>query len=193
MDAALAEIIAVGFHRQPINPNDTWMLVGGIKIAMPVVVVITCHSQHSIGNKILPRPVTLHDGFNQVLRHILVVCQQLFCVFWQAVTAVTERRIVVMRADSRIEAHAVNNRFGVQPFHLGVRVQLVEIAHAKRQIRVGKQLDRFRFRQTHDAHFYLLFERTFLQQRSKPLGFLHQLLVAQNRPDNNSARVEIVF
>ena len=114
------------------------MLIGGIKIAALVVVVITGHRQHPVGYEVLTGAVRLYDGFDQVLRHIGVVGQELLGVFGQTITAVAKRRVVIMCADTRIKTNTVNDGLRVQAFHLGICVQFVEIAHAQSQIGVGE-------------------------------------------------------
>ena len=73
--------------------------------------VIPGFLQHSIGDVVLARAVALHDGGHHVLRHVLVVGQQLLGVLGQAVAAVAEARVVVVRADARVEADAFDDGF----------------------------------------------------------------------------------
>jgi len=67
------------------------------------------------GNKVFACGVGFDDCMNEVLRNFAIVCQQLLGVFWQTVAAVTERGVVVMIADARIEADALNDLLGIQP------------------------------------------------------------------------------
>ena len=76
-----------------------------------------------------------------LLRHVIVVGKQLLGVLRKAVAAVTEGRIVVMRADAQVQAHSVYDGLGVQTLHLSICVQLVEIAHAQREVGVGKEFN----------------------------------------------------
>lgn len=79
---------------------------------------------------------------DEILRHIGVIGQQLLRILRQAVAAIPERWVVVMRADARVEAHAANDLAVFRPRAFSIGVELIEIGHTKRQIRVGEQLDR---------------------------------------------------
>ena len=57
----------------------------------------------------------LDDGMDQVLRHFLIVGEQLFRVLRQAIAAVTERWIVVVVADTRVEADPLDDLFRIEP------------------------------------------------------------------------------
>ena len=118
---------------------------------------------HAVGNKVLARLVALDNGGNHVLRHIGVIRQQLLGVLRQAVSAVAERRVVVMAADARVETHAIQNLPCVQAFALRVGVQLIEVCHAQRQIGVGKQLDGLGLAEAHQQRVNVRLFRAFLQ------------------------------
>ena len=79
----------------------------------------------------------------------MVVRQKLLGIFGQAVTAVAERRIIVIVADSRVVADAFDNILRGKSFNLGVGVQLVEISNSQGKISIGKKFNRFGFRQAH--------------------------------------------
>ena len=101
LNGTLAEVVAVRFHREAVHPDDTFLFLRRI-IATPVVVIIISRLvQHPVGNEILARAVALHNRLNQILRHILIVRQQLLRILRQTVAPVAERRIVIMRADVR--------------------------------------------------------------------------------------------
>ena len=70
---------------------------------------------------------------------------ELFGVFGQTVTAVSEGGVVVVIADARVQADAVDDMTGIQPVCGGVAVQFVEIGNTHGQVSVAEQLDRFRF------------------------------------------------
>ena len=67
-----------------------------------------------------------------------------------------------MAADARVQAHAVDDGAGIQPARLGVGVQLVEKAHAQRQIGIGEELDGLRLRKSHNQGIDVLFQRPSL-------------------------------
>ena len=61
------------------------------------------------GDEVLARRVRLDDGADQVLRDVAVVRLQLLGVLRQAVAAVPEARVVVVLADPRVEADALDD------------------------------------------------------------------------------------
>ena len=77
LDARLAEVVRVRFHRQAIHADDTLPLLGRIEVSTVVVVVVTGRVQYAVGNEILARAVTFHYGLDEVFRDILVIGQQL--------------------------------------------------------------------------------------------------------------------
>ena len=85
------------------------MLHAGIVGVGGGVVVVSCHLQNAVGDEIFAGAVALHDCAHHVLRNVIVISQKLFGVFRQTVTAVSEGRVVVMRADSRVETYAVDD------------------------------------------------------------------------------------
>lgn len=141
--AALTEVVGVGFHRESVDsdcrrsrrfPLSVFHDVGG-------VVVPSCHAEHLVGDEVLTGAVALDDCCHHVLGHVLVVGEELFCVFGEAVTAVAERGIVVMGADARVEPYAFDDCLRIESFYLGICVEFVEIADAQGKIGVGEELD----------------------------------------------------
>ena len=116
LDAALAEIVAVRLHGQAIYPDNTFLLRFRAEIPAVVIIVVSRFLQHLVRNEILTCTVTLHNGLNQVLRHILVVSQQLLGILRQTVAPVTKRGIVIMRTDARVQTDTLNDGLCVQPF-----------------------------------------------------------------------------
>ena len=92
LNARLAEVVRVRFHRQAVHADDTLPLLGRIEVSTVVVVVVTGRVQYAVGNEILARAVTFHYGLDEVFRDILVIGQQLLGVFGQAVAAVTRTK-----------------------------------------------------------------------------------------------------
>ena len=133
LDGARAEVVGVGLHRQAVHANNRLLLAG--------VDAVPHHLQHLVGDEVLAGAVGLDDGLDQVLRHVLVVGEQLLGVLGQAVTAVAEAGVVVVAADARLQAHAVDYVAGVEAADLAVGVELVEVGHAQRQVGVGEELD----------------------------------------------------
>ena len=149
-------------------------------------------AKNAISDELLTSAVRLHDRLDQVLRHILIVREQLLRVLRQAIAAVPEARVVVVRADARIQTHAVDDLPGVQPLRLRVRVQLVEIAHAQRQIRVREQFDGLRLGEPHEQGPDVLLDGTLLQQGRERVRGIRKTLVVQVGSDDDAAWVQVV-
>lgn len=67
------------------------------------------HLQHLVVDEVFAGAVGVNDGLDQVLGHVLVVRQQLFGIFGRTVAAVAEARVVVVGANARLQAYAVDN------------------------------------------------------------------------------------
>ena len=104
------------------------------------------HCQNLIDDKLLSRAVGIDDGANQVLGDVLEVGEELLGILGQAVPAIAEAGVVVMGPDARIQANTLDDVARVEALALGIGVELVEVRNPQRQIRVGKELDGFRFR-----------------------------------------------
>ena len=156
LNAALAEIIAARLHRQAVHADNR-----------PRILRKTCANQNPLGNKVLAGTIGVDDRTDDVVGHVVVVGQKLLGILGQTVAAVSKGRIVVMAADARIQTHAFNDGLRIQPAHLRIGIQLVKEGYTQRQIRIGKELDGFRFCQTGKEHRNVLLERAFLQQSRK--------------------------
>ena len=132
LDGARAEVVGVRLHRQAVHAHD--------RPRLALVDAVPHHLQHLVGHEVLAGAVGLHDGLDQVLRHVLVVGQQLLGVLGQAVAAVAEAGVVVVGSDARLQAHAVDDVAGVEAADLAVGVELVEVGHAQRKVGVGEEL-----------------------------------------------------
>ena len=84
-------------------------------------------STNLLGDEVLARAVGLDNRLDEVLRHVLVVGQQLLGVLGQAVAAVAEAGVVVVGADAQLQAHALDDVGGREPSRLAVGVQLIEV------------------------------------------------------------------
>lgn len=80
---------------------------------------------------LLARAVGIHDGLNEVLRHVAVVRQQLLGALGQTAATVAEAGVVVMRSDAGVQAHAADDLGGVEPAGGDVGVELVEVGHGQ--------------------------------------------------------------
>ena len=94
LDGARAEVVGVGLHRQAVHAHD--------RLLLALVHAVPHHLQHLVCDEVLARAVCLHDGLDQVLRHVLVVGEQLLGVLGQALAAVAKAGFVVVAADARL-------------------------------------------------------------------------------------------
>lgn len=138
LNAALAEIVAIALHCQAIDSDGAGFLFLCTIIILVGIVIITSLVEHTVGNEILSGSVTFHDGLNQVLRNVSIVGEQLLGVFREAITSVSERRIIIESSDAWIESYTIDNGFGVESFHFCISVQFVEIAYTQGEVGVGK-------------------------------------------------------
>ena len=148
--------------------------------------------QYAVGYEILARAVAFYDGLNKVLRHIRIICKELFGVLWQAIATIPERGVVIMCTYARVKTYAVDYGLRVKSFHFSVCIKLIEIRYAQGKIRVGKQLHGFCFGQPHEQSINVFFYRTFLQQRGKFTCSLVKAHVAFGTANDDAARVKIV-
>ena len=96
LDGGLTEVVAIGFHGKSVYANYNAFLLCFLCSREGLTVAVSpSNFQHSIRDEILSGPVALYDGLDQVFRHILVICQELFGILGQAISAITEGRIVV--------------------------------------------------------------------------------------------------
>lgn len=68
-------------------------------------------------NVVLACAVVFHDGTDEIFGHVVVVGEELLCVFRQAVTAVAEGGGVVVCTDTWVETYAFDDGFCVQSFY----------------------------------------------------------------------------
>lgn len=138
LDGALAEVVGVALHREAIHSDDDFLLLLCIPARVFGIAIITSFAEHLVGDEVLARAVGLNDGRHHILRHILIVGQQLLRVLGEAIAAVAEGGIVIMCADTRIEANALNDGLRIEPLNFGVRVKFVEIAYAEGEVGISK-------------------------------------------------------
>ena len=178
LNRALTEVVAARLHRKPVYADDGLMLLRGVPAA--VILVRPGHPQHLARDEVLTRPVALHYRGHHVLGYVLVVRKELLRVLREAVPAVAEGRVVVMCADPRVQADALDDGGRVQALHLGIGVQLVEVAHAEGQVRVREELHRLRLLKAHIQRGDVLRYRTLLKQFRKCMrGLLQERYVGQ--------------
>ena len=179
----MPEIIRVVLHGQPVDADtDVFRVFPGE----------AGFFQDPFGNEVLAGAVGFDDGFNQVFGNILVVCKQLLGVLGEAVAAVAEGGVIVMGADARIQAHALDDFLGIQMLQLGIGVQLVEIADPQGKVGVGKQLHGLRLGGVHVKNVHILFQSALTEHSRKGFRCLYKALVFHVGAHNDPAGIQIV-
>ena len=138
------------------------MLPGAVPLA--VAAVVAGLVQHRVGDVVLAGAVALDYRLDKVLRDVGVVGEQLLGVLREAVAAVAEGRVVVVRADSRVKAHALDDGLRVEALDLRVGVKLVEVADAQGEVGVGEELHRLGLLHAHEERVDVLLDRALLKQ-----------------------------
>ena len=137
-----------------------------------VVAIVAGFFQYAVGDVVFPRTIAVHNGLDQVFRHVVVVGQELLGVLGQAVAAIAEGRVIVLGADTRIVADAFDYSLGVKAFHLGISIQFVEVGHAKSQIGIGEEFDGLGLGGAHEQDGNVFLQGAFFDERSKGMGRL---------------------
>ena len=127
LDGALAEVVGVGLHGQAVDADGDVFFERRIIGVFFVIAVVAGHVEDLVRNEVLAGAVGFDDGLDEVFWNVSVVGKKLLRILWQAVAAVTEGRVVVVRADARIEADAVDDVFCAEVLHFGRCVELVEV------------------------------------------------------------------
>ena len=141
LDAGLAEIVGIGFHREAINADYALFFCAGTIVATIEIVVVASFLQHLVGNEVLAGTITLNDCRHHVLRHIVVVCKELLCVLGETVAAVAKGGIVVVGAYAWVEAYSLNDCLRVESLDFGIGIEFVEVADAEGEVCVCEELD----------------------------------------------------
>lgn len=123
-----------------------------------------------VGDKVFTSGIGFDDSVNEILRHVAVVNEELFGVFWQAVTAVAEARIIVVRADTGVEADALDDLLAIQAMSGGISIELVKVRNAHGQIGIGKEFDSFGLSRIGKEDGDVLLDCAFFEQTSEDLG-----------------------
>ena len=93
---------------------------------------------HLRGNELLAGAVCVHNSFDKVLWHLIIVGQQLLSVLRQAVSAIAKAGVVITVTDAWIKTYAIYDFAGVQTAAFRIGIKFVEIRHSESQIRIGK-------------------------------------------------------
>ena len=157
------------------------MFLGGVPDG--VLVVVAGLAQHGVGDVVLAGAVGLHDGGHHVLRHVLVVGQQLLGVLGQAVAAVAEGGVVVVAADAGVQTYALDDGARVETFHFCVSIKFIEVAHAEGEVGVGEELHGLGLLHAHEEGVYIGLERAFLEEGGEGAGGILEHLHIGDRLD----------
>ena len=172
LDAALPEVVASGLHSKAVYAYHGVVLLRYIPTA--VIFVCSGHFQYLAGDEVLSGTVALHYRCHHVLRHVGVVGQQLLGVFGQAVAAVSERGVVVVRSYAGVQSDALDDGLRIQPFYFRIGVQLVEVADPEGKVCVCEELNRLGFLEPHEQCGDVLLDRSVLQQGCEGMRCLFQ-------------------
>ena len=190
LDGALAEVVGVGLHGEPVYADGHRLFFGFVVFAAGVVVAGGC--QDPVGDEIFPGAVGLHDGFDEVLRHILIVCQELLRILWEAVATVAEGGVIVEFPDPGVQAHAVNDFPGVEALHFRIGIKFIEVGHPHGEVSIGEELHRFRLGESHEPGGDIVLDGPFLEKPCKGMGRLHQPGIFGIRAHDDTAGIEVI-
>lgn len=101
LNGGLTEVVRVRFHGQTVYANHHVVFLAGV-ISL-VCFVCTSNFQHTVSNIILASAIRFHNCFNEVLRNISIVSQQLLGVLGQTVSTITEAGVVVVACQCEVD------------------------------------------------------------------------------------------
>ena len=193
LNRGLAEVVGVCLHRQAIHTDDGFLLEGLLLFGVACIGLICVGDfEHAVCDEVLPGAVTLDDRLDQVLRDVLVVCEELLRILREAIATVTEGWVVIEVADARVEADAVDDLLGVEALRLGVGVELVEVGHAEREVGVCEELDGLGFGEAHEEGADAGFDRAFLEEGGEAVRGVDGGRVVFVTGHDDPGRVEVV-
>ena len=91
-----------------------------------------------------------------------------------------------------VETHAVDDLLGVEAFHLGVGVELVEVADAQGEVGVGEEFHGLGFGGAHEEGVDVGLERALLKEGSEGAGGFVQVRVAFGTSHDDARGIEVV-
>ena len=117
----------------------------------------------------------------------------LFLIMSDTDSTVAEAGVVIMTANTRIKTNTVDDLLCVQPLHLSIGVQFIEIGHAQCQISICKKFDSFCFSEAHEQGINVFFDCAFLQEFCKGVRSLHQSSIFHIGADNDARRIQVII
>ena len=94
--------------------------------------------QYLVSYEVLACTVTLDNSLDKILWDISIVGKQLFGVLWQAIASVTKRRIIIERSNTWVKTNTLYDIRCIEPFHLSVSIQFIEIANTQGEVSISK-------------------------------------------------------
>ena len=91
-----------------------------------------------------------------------------------------------------VETHAVDDLLGVEAFHLGVGVELVEVADAKSEVSIGEKFHGLGFGGAHEEGIDVGFERALLKEGCKGARGFVEVGIAFGASDDDARGIEVV-
>ena len=74
LNRALAEVVAVALHRQAVDADRDGPFAAFVKLIFLIVAVVPGQLQHAVSDEVLAGAVGLHNGLDEIFRHIGVGC-----------------------------------------------------------------------------------------------------------------------
>jgi len=97
-----------------------------------------------------------------------------------------------MSTNTRIQANTVDDLLSVQPLHLSIGIQFVEVADTQCQIGIGEQLNCLCLSKAHKQSVNVLFNCAFLQEFCKSMCRLYQTSIIHISTNNDTGRIKII-
>ena len=97
-----------------------------------------------------------------------------------------------MSTDTRIKADTIDNLLSIQPLHLCIGIQFIEVANTQSQIGIGKQLNSLSLRESHKQRINVFLDCTFLQKFCKGVCSFYQSGIFYISSDNNATRIQVI-
>ena len=142
-------------------------------VPLAVAAIVAGFVQHRVGDVVLAGAVALDYGLNQVLRDIGIIGKELLGVFREAVAAVAEGRVVVVRADSWVKADTFDDGLRVKAFYLRIGVKFIEVADTQGEVGVGEELHGLGLFHAHKERVNVLLDCALLKKSGEyPCIFL---------------------
>ena len=97
-----------------------------------------------------------------------------------------------MSANTRVKADAIDNLLGIQPLHLGVSIQFIEVADTQCQISVSEQFNSLCLGKAHKQSIDIFLKSTFLQEFCKSVCCLYHTSIIHISTNNDTGRIKII-